>query len=52
MWLSILTNTSALFMWGFFAQYQGVEDLPVLMYIWAGLIGISIIYISKKEWSR
>ena len=52
MWLSILTNTSALFMWGFFTQYHGVEELPIILYIWAGIIGIAIIYISKKEWSR
>ena len=52
MWLSILTNTTALFMWGFFTQYAGIESLSPILAFWALLIGISIIYISKQEWSR
>ncbi len=52
MWLSILTNTAALFIWGFFKQYDGIESLPVLFYIWGGILFILLTYISYVEWKR
>ena len=52
MWMAILTNTAAMFMWGFFTQYKGVETLPVVYYVWAGILAIAIVIISGKEWKR
>lgn len=52
MWLSILTNTSAMFLWGFFKQFAGVESLHPVYYIWAGILAVAIMIISTKEWNR
>jgi len=51
MWISVLTKTFVLFIWGFFFRYEGITELPVWMYVWAiiavGCMGI----ISLKEWN-
>jgi len=52
MWTTVLTKTGAMFIWGFFFQYQGVLDLPIYCYVWAGLVFITMSYISLMEWRR
>ncbi len=52
MWISILAQTFLMFCWGFFANYQGVFDLPVLFYIWFGIIFVVMSYTSWEEWKR
>ena len=52
MWMSMITNTAAMFMWGFFRQFEGVETLPVVYYIWAGILAVVIGVVSTKEWNR
>lgn len=52
MWISILSNTAAMFIWGFFTQFKGVENLHPLLYAWAGIVGIAVFFIGLKEWKR
>jgi len=52
MWVSVWAKAAAMFMWGFFTQYEGVTELPVFVYVWAGLIMTIMAYISLKEWQR
>lgn len=52
MWVSILANTAAMFIWGFFTQYKGLENLHPVFYIWAGIVGIAVFFIGLKEWKR
>lgn len=52
MWMAILTNTAAMFIWGFFTQFKGVETLHPAYYVWAGILAIAIVIISGKEWKR
>jgi len=52
MWISVLTKTSAMFIWGFFFNYKGILDLPVVYYVWGILLFLSMSYVSYKEWNR
>ena len=52
MWITVLTKTFLLFVWGFFFRYKGITDLPVWIYLWAIAIVISMGYISLKEWNQ
>jgi hypothetical protein len=52
MWISILTNTFAMFTWGFFTHYKGLDELNSIYIIWAFVVGISIFFIGLKEWKR
>lgn len=52
MWVTVLTKTGAMFIWGFFTQFEGVLDLPIYMYISAGIVLISMSYVSLIEWKR
>lgn len=52
MWVSVWTKAAAMFFWGFFTQYEGVTELPVVVYIWAIIIITTMGYISLKEWQR
>lgn len=52
MWISILSNTILMFMWGFFTQYQGLFDLHPLYFVFAFVILIFILIIGAKEWER
>ena len=52
MWISVLTKAAAMFIWGFFASYEGIESLPIALYIW-GVILLSVLaYVSLVEWRR
>lgn len=52
MWLFVFIKTGGMFMWGFFTNYEGLFDLPIVYYIWAfivfGLMGV----VSLNEWKR
>ena len=50
MWFFVFIKTIALFMWGFFTQYKGIEEFPIVYYLWAGVVLMSIVSIS--EWRR
>ena len=52
MWFFVLIKTITLFMWGFFTQYKGIEDLPTIYYIWGSLVLILMFFISISEWRR
>ena len=52
MWITVLTKTFSLFIWGFFFRYEGVTELPVWMYVWAILIIVLMGMISWKEWNQ
>lgn len=52
MWFSVLIKTFAMFMWGFFFKYKGINELPFLIYVWAGIVLLVMSYISLKEWKR
>jgi len=52
MWGSVLTKTFGMFVWGFFLQYKGVLDLPIYIYIWGGILVISMAIIGFFEWKR
>lgn len=52
MWITVLTKTGAMFIWGFFTQFQGILDLPIYMFVWAGIILVSMSIVSLIEWKR
>ncbi len=52
MWISVWTKAAAMFIWGFFTQYEGIESLPIAFYIWGGAVLCVMGYISLKEWQR
>lgn len=52
MWISVLTKTVAMFIWGFFTSFDGVFDLPWYMFLWAGLVFATMSVISYFEWRR
>jgi|694.fasta_scaffold06870_6 hypothetical protein len=52
MWISVLTKTAAMFIWGFFTSFHGILDLPWYMFLWAGLVLASMSIISFFEWRR
>ena len=52
MWVSVLTKTFVLLIWGFFFHYEGVTNLPLWMYLWAALVVGCMGMISLKEWNQ
>jgi hypothetical protein len=52
MWISVLSKTGAMFMWGFFTQFDGVLELPMYMYVWGGIIFLTMGYVSFVEYRR
>jgi hypothetical protein len=52
MWISVITKTSAMFIWGYFAGFEGVLDLPIIFYIWALIVFGVMGYVSLVEWRR
>jgi hypothetical protein len=52
MWVSVLSKTGLMFMWGFFGQYEGVWELPIPLYVWGAILFGSMTYISWVEWKR
>ncbi|MFY0688762.1 MAG: hypothetical protein JXQ90_16430 [Cyclobacteriaceae bacterium] len=52
MWVSILSQTAILFMWGFFSSYNGILALPVYMYVWGAILFLIMSYTSIIEWNR
>jgi len=52
MWMTVLTKTFLLFIWGFFFRYKGIENLPIWIYVWAFLIVVLMALISLKEWNQ
>ena len=52
MWIFVFIKTISLFIWGFFTQYKGIEDLPIAYYLWGGIVLILMSIISISEWRR
>lgn len=52
MWVSVLTKTFAMFIWGFFTNYEGILELPIILYVWAAIIFGLMGYVSLKEYRR
>jgi hypothetical protein len=52
MWVTVLTKTFAMFIWGFFYQFKGIEDLSWTLYCWAAIVFLSMNLISYFEWKR
>ncbi len=52
MWIFVFIKTISLFIWGFFTNYKGIEELPLLYYIWGGLVLLIMSIISLSEWRR
>tara|TARA_B110000285_G_C15140239_1_gene630238 strand:+ start:4082 stop:4576 length:495 start_codon:yes stop_codon:yes gene_type:complete len=52
MWLFVFIKTISLFMWGFFEQFSGVEELPLAYYIWGGIVFSVMSFVSLAEWKR
>ena len=52
MWIAVWTKASAMFIWGFFTKFQGIEDLHPGFYVWGGIVFLVMGYISQKEWCR
>ncbi len=50
MWLTVLSKTFFLFIWGFFTHFEGVENLPFGFYIWGLFIVVIMAVVSYKEW--
>ena len=52
MWFSVLTKTAAMFIWGYFTKYEGLLELPVILYVWGFLLLSVMSYVSFVEWRR
>ena len=52
MWFFVFIKTIALFIWGFFTHYKGIEELPIVYYVWAGIVLILMSVVSFFEWRR
>ena len=52
MWLTVLTKTAAMFIWGFFMQFKGLENLPILFYLWGIVLVLVMGYTSFVEYRR
>ncbi|MCH2233234.1 MAG: hypothetical protein MK078_03190 [Crocinitomicaceae bacterium] len=52
MWVSVLTKSAGMFIWGYFTGYEGLTELPVIFFIWGGIVLIAMSYISWMEWKR
>lgn len=52
MWVSVLSKTFLMFMWGFFTQYKGFTELHIGFYIWGVLVVGSMGLIGLVEWKR
>jgi hypothetical protein len=52
MWVSVLTKTFFMFIWGFFYQYQGILELNISYIIWGGALVMAMSAISFIEWKR
>lgn len=52
MWFFVFIKTIALFIWGFFTSYKGIEEMPVIYYLWGGIIFILMSFVSISEWRR
>lgn len=52
MWTTVLVKTSALFIWGFIYNYNGIMNLPFYYYLIAVLVLITMSIISYFEWQR
>lgn len=50
MWISVISKTCFLFIWGFFSHYKGIESLNPIFYAWGGIIVLLMGLISMKEW--
>jgi hypothetical protein len=50
MWISVISKTCFLFIWGFFTHYKGLETLHPAFYIWGGMIVLLMGIVSLKEW--
>ena len=50
MWISVLSKTTGLFIWSFILKYDGLFELPIVVYVWGILIIGIMTYISFKEW--
>lgn len=52
MWLTVLSKTFFLFIWGFFTHYRGIDELPLGYYLWGGVIVVVMGIVSFKEWNQ
>lgn len=52
MWLSVLVKTSAMFIWGFFSNYVGIESLSFWFFLWGLLVFLVMSYTSYVEWNH
>lgn len=52
MWLSVLTKSAAMFCWGFFGQYEGIWELPLILHIWGVMLILVMGWISFQEYRR
>ncbi len=52
MWITVLSKTCLMFMWGFFSGYEGILELPIVIYIWAVIVFGTMSVVSYFEWKR
>ncbi|MCT4579901.1 MAG: hypothetical protein N4A35_00665 [Flavobacteriales bacterium] len=52
MWITVFIKTVSMFIWGFFTNYEGIDQLPFFYYVWGVVVLIVMAYISFVEWKR
>ena len=52
MWIFVFIKIISMFIWGFFTHYKGIEQLPIIYYLWGVLIFGVMSYTSFVEWKR
>jgi hypothetical protein len=52
MWITVITKTVFMFLWGFYCHYKGLTNLHPALFIWGIAIVICMSFISLKEWNQ
>ena len=52
MWVTVLTKTFGMFIWGFFFQYEGFLELPIYIHLWTLIAFGAMGIIGFFEWRR
>jgi hypothetical protein len=52
MWIFVFIKIISMFLWGFFTNYKGIEQLSIYYYVWGSLVFGVMGYISLLEWKR
>ena len=50
MWVSVLSQTVLIFLWGFFKQYDGIWEMGTGWFVWGIALFLIMSFIGIREW--